>query len=489
MIFAKSYQLGQVPSQFTLANVTPIFKKGSRLDTANYRPVSLTPVPCKIMERIIRDAMLQFLVENRLICASQHGFVFAKSCVTNLLESVDNITHALAEHHDVVVAFLDFAKAFDKVCHRRLIVKLKAYNFDSKLISWIEAFLSSRKQRVVMGEHISDWCDVLSGVPQGSVLGPLLFVIFINDMPDAVYHLCKLFADDTKLIAIIREAADLLFLQEDLDKLVQWAHTWKMMSNAEKCKVMCFEREKPDLLNIGFVRDDMDMANLEVDPHGRHRAFTVCGSNGDRLTLGETTVERDLGVLIDNNLNWSAQIDQVKAKACSVMGALKRSFSYWTPYTFRVLYTTFVRPHLEYCACVWSPSSQKLINALESVQRRATKIVPSVRSLCYEERLKCLGIPSLEERRRRSDIIQQFKIVTGLNEVAWRLPSITQPSLGCEGLAGSVRGHDRRLMRKPVTNFAPRDNFFQERVLPLWNNLPVNLVSAQSTAAFKTNLG
>ena len=190
LLFTQSFNSAQVPCSWKQANITPIFKKDSKVIASNYRPISLTSIPCKIMERLIRNAMIEHLMDNNLLNSNQHGFSPGKSCATNLLETLDIITDAMNSRH------LDFAKAFDKVSHSLLLIKLKAYGFDEKTCNWIEAFLSNRKQRVVLGEH-SDWLDVLSGVPQGSVLGPLLFLIFINDMPCPVQHFCKLFADDT----------------------------------------------------------------------------------------------------------------------------------------------------------------------------------------------------------------------------------------------------------------------------------------------------
>ena len=188
-----------MPKTWSEAFITPIYKKDQRTEPSNYRPISLTSVPCKVMERFVRDAMLDFLSKNSLISPSQHGFVFSKSCLTNLVETLGIITDALSNGHEVIVVLLDFAKAFDKVSHEPLLTKLSAYGFCSEIIDWIQ---------------------VLSGVPQGSVLGPLLFVIFINDMPDSIQHFCKLFADDIKLIATIKGIEDHRTLQNDLTALV-----------------------------------------------------------------------------------------------------------------------------------------------------------------------------------------------------------------------------------------------------------------------------
>ena len=259
---------------------------------SNYRPISLTLIPCKIMERLIRNAMIKHLLDNNLLNPNQHWFSPGKSCATNLLETLDIITDAMESRFDVVLALL--AKAFDKVSHSLLLVKLKAYGFDKNTCMWIEAFLSNRKKRIVLGEHHLEWLDVLSGVPQGSVLGPLLFLIFINDMPSLVQHFCKLFTDDTKLITVIKDNLDYATLQCDIDKLVDWSKLWRMSFNEDKCKAMFIDKRWHNLMNMAF---------LEEAPV-THIKLTMCDEQGKEHVLEEVSTERDLGILINNKLKW-----------------------------------------------------------------------------------------------------------------------------------------------------------------------------------------
>ncbi len=180
--------------------------------------------------------MVQHLEEFGLISNHQHGFVKKKSCVTNLLEALDTISEIVHRGFSIDLIFLDFAKAFDMVSHNGILFKLKFYGFSNKIIKFIYSFLKGRKQKVVLGDVESDWKDVLSGVPQGSVLGPLLFIIHINDMLNLLNHICKLFADDSKLIGIIRNTQDSNILQSDIEKLIHWADDWPMQFNEEKFK-------------------------------------------------------------------------------------------------------------------------------------------------------------------------------------------------------------------------------------------------------------
>ena len=186
---------------------------------------------------------MKYMSINELITPGQHGFVPNKACMTNLLETLDIITDAVNKGHPVDLILLDFAKAFDKVSHEKLLLKLEAYGVENLLVKWIKGFLSNRKQRVVIGDNSSEWVDVTSSVPQGSVLGPLLFTIFINDLPENIKNQCKLYADDCKLIGIIEKEEDLEQIHLDIDKLQSWAKTWQMSFNYDKCKVMHFGKK------------------------------------------------------------------------------------------------------------------------------------------------------------------------------------------------------------------------------------------------------
>ena len=229
-----------MPTDWLEANVTPIFKKGSRTEPGNYRPVSLTSVCCRMMEAILKDDIVTHLEKTCLIRKSQHGFMRGKSGATNLVSFLDKMTAALDEGEEADVVFLDFAKAFDKVPTRRLLKKLEAHGISGKVLKWITSWLTGRRQRVVLNGKFSSWADVLSGVPQGSVLGPLLFIIFINDLDMEVVGEVTIskFADDTKLARTSVDKKGREELQSTLDNMVRWADRWGMQFNVAKCKVM-----------------------------------------------------------------------------------------------------------------------------------------------------------------------------------------------------------------------------------------------------------
>jgi hypothetical protein len=229
-IFNKSLETGEVPADWKEANVTLIFKKGSRATPENYRPVSLTSVSCKLLESIIKDRIMAHLKKHRLIRKSQHGFMPGRSCTTNLLAFFDKATAAIDRGVSFDAVFLDFAKAFDKVPRRRLLRKVRAHSITGQLWQWIRNWLTGRRQHVVLNGIFSDWIEVLSGVPQGSVLGPLLFLIFINDIDLAAADIEALvkFADDTKVGQTIRTEADRAALQTALTNLCEWTEQWGM---------------------------------------------------------------------------------------------------------------------------------------------------------------------------------------------------------------------------------------------------------------------
>jgi hypothetical protein len=452
-LFNQSLKNHQIPTDWKLAEVTPIYKKGSKSEPGNYRPVSLTSTVCKVMESIIRDKVMAHM--EQFISAHQHGFQSGRSCVTQLLETLDQWTRILSvEKTPIDAIYLDFAKAFDKVPHKRLLKKLEAYGIAGDVLGWIEDFLSNRKQRVVVGEDKSRWCDVTSGVPQGSVLGPALFICYVNDMPDMVKGMIKMFADDTKIAAPIETEADREALQSDLDDLQKWTDDWQLQFNTKKCKVM----------HLG---------------HGNSRhQYTMAGN-----VLEVTECEKDLGVYVDPSLHFSQHCQKAAKKANSMLGLIRRSFSYLDREMVHQLYKGLVRPHLEYANAAWSPQYKKDVNTLENVQRRATRLVPELRNLEYEDRLKALNLHSLVYRRRRGDLIEVFKYKNGMYKDKDGSTNELLPPKGYDATRGNVHKLEKQEGRLEL-----RKNFFSLRVHDAWNHLPNSIASAPSLDSFKRRL-
>ena len=450
IIFNKTLWEGKVPQDWKVANVTPIFKKGSRNLRGNYRPVSLTSVVCRVLESIIREHVSAYLNKNRLIKDSQHGFSKGKSCQTNLLTFFERITNEVDKNNELDVVYLDFAKAFDKVPHHRLGLKLKSLGIKGNVFKWIEDWLTNRQQRVVVNGTESPWAAVTSGVPQGSVLGPLLFLVYINDIDEGVSSLISKFADDTKIGRPISDKDDITKLQKDLDLLGKWAEKWQMKFNADKCKVIHFGGDSTS----NYVMDGKRLENIHE--------------------------EKDLGVLIHKTLKPEKQCQAAAGRANRVLGMLKRNITSRKKEVILPLYRTLVRPHLEYGVQFWNPYLVKDIKLLENVQRRATRMVGELKGLSYEDRLKECNLFSLSRRRLRGDMIQVFKILKGIDKVEIK-------ELGWEVNERETRGHSLKLV-KHYSRLDLRKNYFTQRVVDYWNKLPSDVVSVSTVESFKVKI-
>jgi hypothetical protein len=447
LIFRASLSTSQLPIQFRSANVTPLYKKGDKTIASNYRPVSLTSVLCKILEGIIRKRIEDYLYQNNLITKQQHGFVKGKSCTTNLLETLDFISFHLNSGKPVDAVMLDFAKAFDTVPHRRLLLKLKVYGINGLVLMWIESFLKNRRQRIIQGVIVSNWVDIFSGVPQGSVIGPLLFVLYINDLPNWLTNVSKLYADDTKILSEMVTDDCVQKLQHDLDNAFKWTQDWLLKFNIDKCVVMHYgHNNKKNILCI------------------------------DGNALAESDMERDLGVIFSTNLKWKNQVITASNKANQMLGRIKKSFAQFDCKLLRNLYVTFIRPFLEFAIPVWSPILKSDCDLIEKVQHRATKLVPSISNLSYEDRLKALNLTTLVERRQRGDMIQLYKVMHGVDEF--------DRENRFQIVKNQVRGHCFKYF-KEITRLQQRENFFFNRSANLWNSLPSELVEAPTVNSFK----
>ena len=452
LLFNSFFSTKDIPSSWKKAIITPIYKKGPSSDPANYRPVSLTSVFGKLMERVVASEMLHYLLENRLLSADQHGSLSKRSTLTNLLESVSDWSISIENKFQNQVAYIDFSRAFYSVSHQKLLHKLKSYGFDGLLLQWIGSFLSNRIHCTQVGNAHSSFKHIRSGVVQGSCLGPLLFLIFINDIADN-FNLpfkCKMYADDVKLYTEMKSVSDVLCFQSILNSVYSWSVNWQRSISSKKCNIVSIG--KPTICSPKYQY------------YLGHEHITMSVSMSD------------LGVLIDSSLCFSDHITNITGKAHQRACLIHRCFTSKDRSMLVKAFITYVRPLLEYNSPIWSPASIKDIHHIEGVQRKFTKRIPGMSELTYYSRLKALCLESLELRRLRADLILVYKIVFGLL-------CVSSDAFFSPRAQSQLRGHSYTLSKQRCSSSVMR-SFFSSRVINMWNNLPASSTQFSSLSSF-----
>jgi len=448
VIFNDCLRRGVCLTSWKKANIVPIFKDGDRSDPLNYRPVSLTSIPCKVMERIIKDDIMEQLIDQKVINKGQHGFVKGKSTTTNLLEFYDFVLHHMDEGDLLDLMFLDIRKAFDTVCHQKLIKRLKEIGINMYYIRWIEDYLEGREQRVVVRGEYSEWVEISSGVPQGSVLGPLLFMVYVNNITRGINNFSNMFADDMKIVGLVNSEDQQQKLKNDINLIYDNIKELDLSMNVKKCKVM----------HLGY--------------NNRNSCYYI----EDKEIL-KTDSEKDLGVWINNRMNFKVHVEKIVKECNSFIGMIRRNFSNLTEDLVATLFKVMIRPRLEYAVQVWSPCLKGCIDELEKVQRRVTKLPRNLKDLDYEERLKRLKLQNLQARRIRGDMIYNYKILRG--DVIMENRKLLELDLSTR-----TRGNSCKLRVQP-SNLNVRHGFYSVRVVKNWNSLPDYVVKAPSVGSFK----
>ena len=414
IIYRKSISTGQLPDDWLTANVTPLFKKGNRSDPSNYRPVSLTSIPCKLLEHIIHSNVMAHLEDYGYLNDKQHGFRKGRSCETQLALAVNDIARVLDDKGQVDVIIMDFSKAFDTVPHERLLAKLKHAGVRNSLHNWVKNFLTKRTQKVTLdGVSSPPPVSVTSGVPQGTVLGPLLFLIYLNDIADGISSEIRLLADDCILYRQIKNDHDTRELQSDVDKLCTWEERWQMKFNKKKCYAMHITHKRKAI----------------------ERSYQM----GDSIL--ETVVNHTyLGLEINNKLSWTNHVHKVTSKANQILGLLRRNLYSCSREVKAVAYKTLVRPRLEYSASVWDPYQKDLKNQLEGVQRRSARFVckNTRQKASVTDMISSLGWESLEHRRAAQRLTLIYKSINKLVAID------TDPYQSAPSRGVSTRAHTSR---------------------------------------------
>ena len=407
------------------------------MSVKNYRPISLLCNVSKVLERLIFDKVSPFVT--RQITMSQFGFLRNHSSVQQILKFLNNIVNQIDNKCQCDVIYLDFRKAFDSVPHKELLHKLRSIGIKGSVWKWFECYLSSRVQCVAVNDSMSDVLPVLSGVPQGSILDPLPFIIYVNDLPSIVsYSKTFIFADDTKCSKSIMSDSDHQLLQEDLNSLSQWSREWKLLFNESKFRLLQFRSSA--------VRSV--------------RTYNICGQN-----IEPSTCHKDLGILLTDLLTWEEHYNYISSRAYKQLGLLKRTFPTVHVSAKKNLYLSLVRSQLTYCSPVWRPQLLKHISFLEKVQRRSTKYILNDFESDYKSRLISLNLFPLMYWIELADIML---LVTLLKYPDNRLNILEHISFSSTKTRSST--HLKLKQHRSRTNLSR--HFYFSRICRLWNALP-----------------
>ena len=458
LIFQTSIDQGIVPPDWKEANVVPLFKKGDKKNAENYRPISLTSLSCKLLEHVVHSNIMGHLDKFEVLDNAQHGFRKRRSCATQLISTLDEFADCLKKKEQIDAILLDFSKAFDKVDHEGLLMKLEHLGIRHSLLSWCKSFLVGRSQKVLVDGMASNPKPVLSGVPQGTVLGPLFFLVYINDISGGLNKgtKLKLFADDSFLYRTIRSVGDTILLQNDLNTLEAWGVKWKMVFHPGKCQHLRITNKK------------------KIIP----AQYSILGT-----AIEETESAKYLGVVIDSKLKFKQQYQEINKKANSILALLRRNFLNCPIDIKTKCYSTLVRPRLEYGCPVWDPGYNVDIDSLEKIQKRGARFATGnylMEPGNSKKNLVRLGWDSLEERRLQTKIIIFHK--ARLNLIDVETGQLTFKSRQTR-MGGGELAYNR-----PTSAVDSHAFSFFPSTIYIWNRLPAALKSCEDMDKFTTLL-
>ena len=458
-LFTKSLQKGSFPSIWKEANVCPIFKKGDPHNCNNYRPISLLSCTGKLFERCVFKYLFNYLRDNDLLSPDQSGYIPGDSTVCQLTTLYNSICQGLDEKHSIQFVFFDLSKAFDRVWHEGLIHKLRLFGIRGRLLSWFQNYLTDRRQRVVLGGKFSDWLTIKAGVPQGSVLGPLLFLIYIDDLARLIRCFKKLFADDTCIYKVLRTEHDFRTIHHDLTNIGNWE-----VDSAQK-----FNPDKTESLLITLKREEpLAEEQLSFKAH----------------PIKKVEHHRHLGVTLSSNATWYEHILNICKTASKRVGILRGLKYKLNRQALQTIYFSFIRPTFEYSDAVWghAPRHQIYYDLLEKLQLEAARIITGTnvsisRAKLYEE----TGWEPLTTRREKHRLVLFYKMINGLAPIHLSnlLPATRQTQY-------SLRNSDN------LTVPFCRTETYRQSFIPAttrdWNSLSLELRSAPTLGSFKSRL-
>lgn len=458
-LFNYSLSSGTFPDVWKQANVTPIYKGNDASDPSNYRPISLLSSIGKVLEKIVHKHLFNFFHDNNVLTTLQSGFVPGDSTVNQLVDLYNTFCKALDDGKEVRAIFCDISKAFDRVWHRGLIFKLKSVGIDGRLLSWLTDYLDNRTQRVVLPGATSNWKNINAGVPQGSILGPLLFLIYINDIVENINSKIRLFADDTSLYLVVdNPVTSAEQLNSDMSKIKEWASKWLVTFNPSKTESLVFSRKHYKPVHPPIIFDNQ--------------------------IINEVNSHKHLGLTFSTDCTWHNHLIQLKTKAWYRINIMRKLKYVLDRQSLQTIYFTFIRPLLEYADVVWDNCTQYEANELEKIQIEAARIVTGTtklvsHSLLYSE----TGWEALSSRRNKHKLTLFYKMSANLSPayLSSLLPSTT-------GANVQYNLRNAANIQTVHANSQLYFNSFLPSTIRCWNELPLETRSASSVASFKQTL-
>ncbi|MCG7879605.1 MAG: reverse transcriptase family protein, partial [Candidatus Thiodiazotropha endolucinida] len=459
VLFNRSLSQGYFPSLWKDGYLTPIHKKDDKSLPSNYRPISLLDPVGKVMERCVHKHLYNYICENQLLTPFQSGFIPGDSTTYQLLHTYHTFCEAVDSGKEVRAVFCDFSKAFDRVWHRGLLYKLSRIGCSEQVLKWFSSYLSGRRQCVVLRGTISDWAPVHAGVPQGSILGPLLFLIFINDIVRNINCSIRLFADDTSLYIVVdNPQTAALTINLDLETISKWASDWLVDFNERKTVSLLISKKHN---------------------HVTHPALIM-----NNTILSESTCHKHLGLTFSNTCDWKEHINRISETAWSRIKLLRALKFRIHRNALESMYFAFIRPLLEYSDAVWDNCTNECKMQLETIHNEAARIVTGATKLCsIQKLLSDLGWETLQERRTKHKLVILYKIFNGLT-----------PDYLSDILPPLVRDANPYNLRNAnnIQSMRTRTNLFFNSFFPstirAWNDLSEDIRAASSVASFKYRL-
>ena len=451
LIFKLSLQSNTVPSDWKHGIIVPIYKKNGKPNLcSSYRPICLTSCISKILERIIHRKLLEYLSTSNLISENQHAFLSKRSTISNMFECTYDWVNFLNDAKCLDIIYIDFEKAFDKVSIEKLIYKLSKYGMGGEILDWLKSFLTNRQQTVRVGNCYSDLQHVLSGIGQGTILGPLLFLLYIDMISNVLSDqscTIELYADDSKLYGSSTTLIERMKIADNLTKIDNWCFDWQLSINSNKCEV------------------------LHLGTSNSKYPYILNG-----VQIPDKPFCRDLGIWVDNDMKFKKHYEIITRNAHYKCKQFKRAFSLDNVEFLVSMYKTYILPTLEYGSIIWSPSYICDVDLIENVQRKFTKFFPGMFNKTYNDRLHCLNLVTLEERRIYIDLIFMYKIIKGIVDIDFNQYFSFNPM--------NTRGHRFKLyLNRSQINC--HKNHFCNRIITPWNELSDDIVNCNTVNLFK----